>query len=369
MLLFLLPIMFVFVMLNFMLAILGMHWAEQQHIRDAKEKEQKYSSQYGHPLVDVVAGLATEGRVAVHNSANSLGWGLRVIEYRLGRSWRKVKAALTGRKRDIVSETDNIAKAKRNMKTKIRAVLAMSSSSVAARAGSARKSKAGRSLKRMSMFVLEAMKEERQRNQMVATSTLQSTIAYIVEAGRERAGTRGWGSRDGMLSLLLQSVRSRQPHISHVSTRMSRKYSAVLDKWREEEEQRVLLFTALESMSRCRQGIEGQKAGASSAPDVASVTNSHRQVGRYSDDGQIPSTTSCSSSLVSSRLMLRQVGHFPLELLKLGSIAEFRYCHFQRRRFSTLIKSCRYVCYSLRKRRKAIRLHWWWSRRLGTTST
>eukprot|EP00873_Tetraselmis_striata_P011509 jgi/Tetstr1/431773/TSEL_021272.t3 len=71
-LLFLLPTLFIFVMLNFLLAILGLRWAEQLEVRDSKLKAQQYQSYYGHPLADVLLNYTDNLRGAAEELVNRI---------------------------------------------------------------------------------------------------------------------------------------------------------------------------------------------------------------------------------------------------------------------------------------------------------
>jgi len=116
-----------------------------------------------------------------------------------------------------------------------------------------------------SMRVLQHMREQRQKQRQVSNSELQRIIAYIVEAGKAPE-SRANSKLGRALRALLSGVRDKGAASSQQSSRphslfaqlpkpqapfasLRRRRSTLQEKWRKEDEQKALLFSALTAMT------------------------------------------------------------------------------------------------------------------------
>lgn len=278
---------------------------DQQQIRVEKEKLQQYQSEYGYPLMDVLLSASRDSGVAAHNWANNLSAALRTSSVRLRSRSRKLRGTLSSIREQLsmsIAETQvslgfgSIASRIPSRPDLERGEDDLASHRTRPSAGRRRRSVAfavsddeeeeeaepeRAPARRKSMFMIEAIREERRRNRRTATSAMLGTIAYIVEQGRARDARRLQASgAGGKLGGLLTKVRGwRSASIEIEPERLQHRQGGTCLN----EELYAELQDALAVLSMAKlNGKTGQRRSAQPAPPLQHADTQEFRVRRLS---------------------------------------------------------------------------------------
>jgi hypothetical protein len=182
-----------------------------------KEQQQRYNSQYGYPLMDVVASSGSDAGVVLHNIANYVSAAVRTARIRFRSRHRRVKKKLSAAKERLSLIRNHLSLQISISLRRDAPATGLSASFDATNDGDtptplqqdanrpkrsvgfavddadgSDKEEAGQSSRLPfvkpvgSMMQVEAIKEERRRKRRVSTLTLQRIIADVVENARQR---------------------------------------------------------------------------------------------------------------------------------------------------------------------------------------